>query len=74
VSEQKVRYTIVVEWPSGQEPGIGANDFFKGGRVVAAQFSDALAELESVYERFPNANRPHSFSSCNVANCPMCQR
>ena len=44
-----MKYTIVFEWPDGQEPAsIGPSDYFKGGKVTAIQFSDALAELERV--------------------------
>lgn len=45
-----MRYTIVVEWPDGQEPRLSASDTFKGGRCCAVQFSDALQELEAIYD------------------------
>lgn len=53
------RYTIVVEWPDGQIPYLSADDTFKGGRVVAVQFSDALAEIEALYTQNPGLQFPH---------------
>jgi hypothetical protein len=40
------RYTVVFEWPDGEEPKISRTTTLMGGRIVAVQFSDALAELE----------------------------
>ena len=45
-----MKYTIVVEWPDGEEPVVRATDQFLGGKVCAVQFSDALAELEAMIE------------------------
>ncbi|WP_230492728.1 hypothetical protein [Martelella alba] len=38
------RYTYVVEYPDGQEPVVNAGTQLAGGRLVAVNFSDALAE------------------------------
>lgn len=61
-----MRYTIVVEWPAGQEPSIGAADEFKGGKVCAVQFSDALAELQALYEQNPGLQEP---AACTCRRC-----
>lgn len=53
-----MKYTLVVEWPDGQEPSISAADRFKGGKVCAVQFADALAELEALYEGNPGLQEP----------------
>ncbi|XBS71121.1 hypothetical protein ABK905_09200 [Acerihabitans sp. KWT182] len=38
------RYTYVVEYPDGQEPAVNSGMQVAGGRLVAMNFSDALAE------------------------------
>jgi hypothetical protein len=46
-----MKYTIVFEWPDGQEPRIGPQSTFEGGRCCKVQFSDALAEIEELEEK-----------------------
>ena len=40
-----MRYTAVFEF-EGEAPRIGASDTWKGGKICAVSFSDALDELE----------------------------
>lgn len=41
------RYTMVFEWPDKEAPtNINRETKLLGGRIIAVQFSDALAELD----------------------------
>ena len=45
-----MRYTAVFEWPKGEEPRVSKSDVWKGGKICAVQFSDALDELQRLKE------------------------
>lgn len=43
-----MRYTVVFEFPDGEEPAVGKKDTWLGGDLCAVQFSDALSDLEKL--------------------------
>lgn len=48
----KIRITYVVEYDSAEDcPRVGAGMEIAGGKAVAVQFNDALAELEDARAR-----------------------
>ena len=44
------KITFVVEFEDGNEPAVSANTEILGGKVVAVQFNDALAEMAEMQE------------------------
>ena len=50
------RYTLVFEWPDGEEPKINRGTSLSGGSICAVQFSDVLAEREAVCTWTEDAN------------------
>ena len=44
------RYTLVFEWPDGEEPAVGAGDTFKDGKLCEVSFFDWNDKLSAAIE------------------------
>lgn len=40
-----MKYTVVFEWPDGEEPAVSRADTWKGGRLCVVDFADVFDEL-----------------------------
>jgi hypothetical protein len=47
-----MKYTLVFQWPDGQEPAVSRADTFKGGELCAIGIGDAVEELRALHELY----------------------
>lgn len=45
-----MKYTATFEWPDDQEPRFGADDTWKGGKLLTVVFADEIARSERMQE------------------------